>query len=304
MYPSTVSTLDQKKNQQQGTENAGTSPNNIKKPDIYGFAYHFFITVVPILFYVGIIGSIGMYTTKTVSGKQAQNCTAEMYLQTFAQLKKCRQLKHKVLAESAKTSAIANYFSQVLEGVFSLNTSFIDKYSYALSATSNIFGPNLSNGFGMMLYSILIIPLFIGIWVFNWFANGAFALIRLPTLMYDKISCSNNKNEQCWNDNRIHITSYWKIIPIFCYLPFIALTSFFSAFYTTFGSIISPLIERFDLNGKNYGFKYFLLDMISTNKWLWLIIFAVNLISSSLTYLGDIYAVAAAIALLVAYWKL
>ena len=299
---SSSTTMDQKKNKQQGETNSGTSPNNIKKPDTYGFMQHFTITIISLLFYIGIIGSVGLYTAKTVAGKTAGS--VNLYSQVNASLNGLRQSEHvPILAESAKTSAIANYFSHIFIDVFSWNTSFIEKYSRLLSGLSNWLG----NWSVLCLYGLVGIPLFIGMWIFNFITNAVIGVLKTPYLFYEKHKCNTtNKPAECkWSEN-INVGSWWKIIPIGIYMCFFGLVvPFFSAFYTTSSSLLSPLMRHFTIQtSNNYGFKHFLMDIIVTNKSLWLIIFSISLLYDTDTYLGGTYTVAAAIATLVAYWKI
>ena len=315
MSATNASTIDQKKNQQEGEENSGTSPNNIKKPDTYGFFLNFGISL-RILFYVGIIGSMGAYTVKTVLANNAKNCVTELFSlggeypkQIFGNLNGCKIAATTPLAESAKTSVIAYYFSHVFSSAISWNTTFIEKISHLLGA--------LPNWAILVLYSIVSIPFFIVFWLFNWVTNLVFALTNLSYLFSEKqkTNCLGKKNtafssepsncsDGAWNKDVSYFS--WKIIPVYFYILFTLLTSFFTSFYTTFTSLFSPLMMNFFNmeNKKGYGFHNFILDMIVTNKPLWLILFSLILLSNTNAYLGGTYTTMAAIAIVVAGWKL
>ena len=138
---SNPSTLDQKKTVQQGEESSGTSPNNIKKPDAAGFGKQFIVTALQVLFYVGLIGSVGAYTVKTAVASSSDNhgCTAELFSNVRAKLANCSYGTGPTapFASVAKTSAIAMYFRESFKNVFASNTSFIDTFSHLLGGLSS-----------------------------------------------------------------------------------------------------------------------------------------------------------------------
>ena len=305
---SNPSTLDQKKTVQQGEESSGTSPNNIKKPDAAGFGKQFIVTALQVLFYVGLIGSVGAYTVKTAVASSSGNhgCTAELFSNVRAKLANCSYGTGPTapFASVAKTSAIAMYFRESFKNVFASNTSFIDTFSHLLGG--------LPNWAILLVYSAASIPFFIVLWMYNWLSNLFFALYNIKLLFLQKESCEPtllNKKTNCdksaWQDPKDISWLSLRWIPVFFYLCFLGLTSFFGAIYTTFTSLFSPLTLKFILNtNPKYGFSDFVQDMVVTNKPLWFIFFSLILLTSANTYLGGTYAAAAVVAILVAYFKI
>jgi len=296
------STLDQKKTVQQGEESSGTSPNNIKKPDAAGFGKQFIVTALQMLFYVGIIGSVGAYTVKTAVASNHDGCTAELFSNVRAKLATCPYYGHvPPFASSAKTSVIAMYFRESFINIFAANTSFIDTFS-------NLLG-GLPNWAILLVYSAVNIPFFLVLWIYNWITNIFFALYNIKLLFSQKVACDQSRNKGCDNNawQNTKDISWWSLrwIPVFFYMWFLGLTSFFGSIYTTFASLFSPLTLKFILQqNPKYGFSDFLQDMVVTNKPLWFILFSLILITTTNTYLGGTYTAAAAVAILVAYFKI
>jgi hypothetical protein len=302
-------TLDQKKTVQQGEESIGTSPNNIKKPDAAGFGKQFIVTVIQMLFYVGIIGSVGAYTVKTAAASNAgSGCMAELFSNVRAKLAGCPNPAASgptaPFASAAKTSAIAVYFRESFKNVFASNTSFIDTFSHLLGG--------LPNWAILLVYSAASIPFFLVLWMYNWLTNLFFALYNIKLLFLQKDSCEQSlfsRNKGCdksaWQNTKDISLLSFRWIPVFFYLCFLGLTTFFGAIYTTFASLFSPLTLKFILNtNPKYGFADFLQDMVVTNKPLWFILFSLILLTSANTYLGGTYTAAAAVAVLVAWFKI
>ncbi len=301
-------TLDQKKNIHESESNDGTSPNNVPKPDTYGFIQQFSITTIQVLFYVGIIGTMGAYTVKSAAAQSVQSCSTELFSGTIGILPDCKNMSAlgptPPFLNAAKTSVVARYFSKVFAEVFYANTSFITQFSSWMK--------NLPNWAILLLYSIISIPFFLILWIYNWITNVFFAIQQLPLLFSEKNNCKaeptlfttgvkKNCDSQKWQHGSM---LSWKIIPVCIYLCFIGLTTFFSSLYTTIVSLFSPLMLNFVLNSKKYGFGNFIPDMITTNRTLWLILFSLTLLSNTNTYLGTNYTAAAFVAILVAYIKM
>ncbi len=304
---SNPSTLDQKKTVQQGEESSGTSPNNIKKPDATGFGKQFIVTALQVLFYVGLIGSMGAYTVKTAAATATNaGCNAELFSNVKAKLANCSYGTSPAapFATAAKTSAIAEYFRELFKNVFAANTSFIDSFS-------NVLG-GLPNWAILLVYSAASIPFFLVLWMYNWLTNIFFALYNIKLLFLQKDSCEQSlfsRNKGCdksaWQNTKDISWLSLRWIPVFFYLCFLGLTSFFGSMYTTFASLFSPLTLKFILQqNPKYGFSDFLQDMVVTNKPLWFILFSLILLTSANTYLGGTYTAAAAVAILVAYFKI
>ena len=297
-------TLDQKKTVQQGKENSGTSPNNIKKPDAAGFGKQFIITALQVLFYVGLIGSVGAYTVKTaVANRPGSSCVAELFSQVKGKLVGCPLGTGPVppFASVAKTSAIAVYFRELFKNVFAANTSFVDTFSNVLSG--------LPNWAILLVYSAASIPFFLVLWLYNWLTNIFFALYNIKLLFLQKDACEQSlfsRNKGCdksaWQNTKDISWLSLRWIPVFFYLCFLGLTSFFGSIYTTFASLFSPLTLKFILQTTpKYGFADFLQEMVVTNKPLWFILFSLILLTSANTYLGGTYTAAAAVAIIMTY---
>lgn len=303
-----ASTVEQKKNQKEGEEKSGTSPNNIKKPDFYGFGSSFLANTLQLLFYVALIGSIGTYTAKTAVANNSSDCIAELVDTLKGTLLGCRRDTGigpaPPFLDASKTSVVAKYFRQVFTDAFSTNTSFITTYSNVLNS--------LPNWAILLAYSIVSIPLFLVLWIFNWITNIIFALTNLKLLFIQKEDCEptlfggsqKNCDANAWQKEKDISWFSLRWIPVFFYLMIIGLTTFFSSLYTTFASLFSPLMMKFVLTDKSkYGFSDFLQDMIVTNKPLWFILFSLVLLSTTNTYLGNTYSAAAIFAMIVMYFK-
>jgi hypothetical protein len=310
-----------------------TEVTNKDSPDYKAFIKNYISSIIIIGFSVFIIGGLGLYTSKvaqanilpdnielapytvfdrvvkdipidinimrpsflsenveTVSQKAVFN--SQEYLDSFRNSFLCYLKKN----ADPNGGAFANaplFFSNVYDNIVAVNFLMINTIFFYLSY--------LPESMIMLLYGLLGIFVWIGLYFMNLFISIFYHFVSIPQLFRSSEE-DNNKWEANENISFFRISKlllFW-----FIWIPIGLLSTFVVPIFFTLYGLITPLFATYNINktNKTYGVFDFIKDTFAYKKFFFFVLATISLLSNGNKYLGSTALVGIVIAIAFAYF--